>query len=118
VHEFEQVEYRCTALKRTRFGIDVLGFAHERKAGGLAARVELDPQGLERTGVCLSVDESDHKRQDTMHASATAFEQQPRPLLATRHQWVATAIQYKNRHEDSSSTTTGMRPVRVPLRAL
>ena len=96
--QFEQIEHGGTALKLAGLLINTLNVAHQCQACNLAAGVELDTQRLLRTRGLFAVDEPDNERHDAVNACATAGEQQPRALLAARHQRRAFSIQYENSH--------------------
>lgn len=55
----------------SRGGVDGFCIPHQCQAGGFAARVELDAQGLESAGVGVAVNEPDYKGHQPMHACAT-----------------------------------------------
>jgi hypothetical protein len=95
-----------------------LSVAHERQPADLAAGVELETQRLKVAEGGVAVWESDHKRHHAMYTCATPREQQPRPFLTTGHQRLAFSVEYKNSQIDSSLIAAGIRPARLPLRAL
>jgi hypothetical protein len=49
--------------------------AHERDTGGPAARIKLDPHGLEFAGSGVTVDEPDDEGRKPVHACAATPEQ-------------------------------------------
>jgi hypothetical protein len=65
MQELEQVEH----------GLSSSGFAHQREAGGFAAGVNLQAQGLKVRSFGLTVDEPDNERQDAMDACPATVEE-------------------------------------------
>ena len=65
VHQFKQVEYRHCAT---------FSFTHQRNAGGLAAGVNLDAQGLKLAGFSKTVKHANGERQQLVYSGTATFQ--------------------------------------------
>ncbi len=112
--QFEEVEHSHFGAELTGAGIDDFVLANQRNAGCPAAGIELEFDRLDFAAGNATVDETDDERQQPMHTRTTTGEQQPRTLLAARHQRLAASIQNEYHVDPFASTATGGRPARLP----
>jgi hypothetical protein len=78
--------------------VGVSGLTHDRQASDLAARIELQTQGLQHTRFDAPVHESDGEGHQAVYAGSPSFQEQARPLLAAGHQGMFRPIEHKDGH--------------------